>query len=136
MENRLRNLKKAMDRSTFSDLHFSGQHRKNILERINRQDESEETIQLAVMQLLVQDRTGFELMKLLRGRGIQRFEENEGFLYTLLHRFEQVGYLQSSWSLEAEAKYYQLTDKGRKALRRAEKKQTKKQLVLKERLEW
>ncbi|MDN3018347.1 PadR family transcriptional regulator [Paenibacillus sp. BSR1-1] len=136
MENRLRNLKKAMDRKTFSELTFSEEHRKNILEKIKRQDESEETILLAVMQLLAQDRTGFELTMLLRGRGIQKFEENEGFLYTLLHRLEQTGYLQSSWSLETEAKYYQLTDKGRKALRKAEKKQLKKQFVLKELLEW
>ncbi|MEH7333876.1 PadR family transcriptional regulator [Neobacillus drentensis] len=136
MENRLRNLKKAMDRKTFSELNFSEEHRKNILEKIKRQDESEETILLAVMQLLAQDRTGFELTKLLRGRGIQKFEENEGFLYTLLHRLEQTGYLQSSWCLETEAKYYQLTDKGRKALRKAEKKQSKKQFVLKELLEW
>ncbi|MGG1674811.1 PadR family transcriptional regulator [Neobacillus sp. NRS-1170] len=136
MENRLRNIKKVMDRTAFSELNFSEEHRKNILEKINRQDESEETILLAVMQLLAQDRTGFELTKLLRGRGIQKFEENEGFLYTLLHRLEQTGYLQSSWSLETEAKYYQLTDKGRKALRKAEKKQSKKQFVLKELLEW
>ncbi|WP_223589217.1 PadR family transcriptional regulator [Neobacillus bataviensis] len=136
MENRLRNLKKAMDRKTFSELNFSEEHRKNILEKIKRQDESEETILLAVLQLLAQDRTGFELTKLLRGRGIQKIEENEGFLYTLLHRLEQTGYLQSSWSVETEAKYYQLTDKGRKALRKAEKKQSKKQFVLKELLEW
>ncbi|MGG3468719.1 PadR family transcriptional regulator [Neobacillus pocheonensis] len=136
MDKRLRNLKKSMDRTAFSELHFSEQHRKTIHEKINKQDESEETVLVAVMQLLIQDRTGFEITKLLRGRGVQKFEENEGFLYTLLHRLEQAGYLQSSWSPEVKAKYYQLTDKGRKALRKAEKKQSKKQFILNELLEW
>lgn len=136
MEKRLRNLKEAMDRTAFSELNFSEQHRKTIREKINKQDESEETILLSVLQLLVQDRTGFELTELLRGRGIQKFESNEGFLYTLLHRLEQAGSLQSNWGDNKAAKYYQLTDKGRKALRKAEKKQSTKQFVLKELLEW
>jgi predicted transcriptional regulator len=131
MEDRLKNLKKAMDQRAFRQLNFTEQHRRNIHKKINQQVENDEDILLAVMQLLVHEKTGFELTKLLRGRGIRKFEDNEGFLYTLLHRLEHSGSIQSSWN-EAEVKYYQLTDKGRKVLRKAEKKQNKKQVVFKE----
>jgi len=131
VEDRLKNLKKAMDQRAFSQLNFTEKHRRNIREKINQQAENDEDILLAVMQLLVHEKTGFELTKLLRGRGIRKFEDNEGFLYTFLHRLEQSGSIQSSWT-EDETKYYQLTDKGRRVLRKAEKKQNKKQVVLKE----
>jgi len=126
MEDRLKNLKRAMDQRTFTQLNFTEQHRKNILGKIHQPADKDEDILLAVIQLLVHEKTGFELTKLLRGRGIQKFEDNEGFLYTILHRLEQTGCIQSSWT---EAKYYQLTDKGRKVLRKAEKRQVKRQVV-------
>lgn len=128
MEDRLKNLKRAMDQRAFTQLNFTEQHRRNILGKIHQPADDDEDILQAVMQLLVHEKTGFELTKLLRGRGIQKFEENEGFLYTLLHRLEQSGCIQSSWT-EAEAKYYQLTDKGRKVLRKAEKRKIKRQVV-------
>ena len=59
------------------------------------------------------EKSGYELMQLLRGRGIQKFEGDEGSLYTLLHRLEQNRFIQSSWD-HAGAKYYQLNDKGNK----------------------
>lgn len=131
MENRLKNLKKSMDNTTFTQLNFTEQHRTEIRKKINKQNESDEDIFLAVMQLLVHEKTGFELATYLRGRGIQKFEDNEGFLYTLLHRLEKKGCLKSNWD-ESEAKYYRLSDKGKKILRKAENTQTKKRLVLKE----
>ena len=76
------------------------------------------------------EKTGYELMQLLRGRGIQTFEGNEGSLYTLLHRLEQNRFIQSSWD-HAGAKYYQLNDKGNKMLRKAEKNATKARFILK-----
>ncbi len=81
---------------------------------INR-PKKEEDILLAVLQLLMNEKTGYELMQLLRGRGIQTFEGNEGSLYTLLHRLEQNRFIQSSWDHEG-AKYYRLNDKGNKML--------------------
>lgn len=131
MEDRLKNLKKSMDQRVFTQLNFTEKHRRKILGKINQQAENDEDILLAVMQLLIHEKTGFELVKLLRQRGIQKFEDNEGFLYSLLHQLEQSGSIQSSW-MEDEAKYYQLTDKGRKVLRKTEKKQSKKQVILKE----
>jgi hypothetical protein len=131
MEDRLKNLKKKMDKKTFANVKFSEDHQKEIHRRINQQEERDEDILLSVMQLLVQEKTGHELTGLLRGRGIQKFENNEGFLYTMLHRLEQTGCIETKWD-ESGAKYYWLKDKGRKLLSKAEQKRTNHALVLKE----
>ncbi|MED2015760.1 PadR family transcriptional regulator [Bacillus wiedmannii] len=130
MEDRLKGLRKSMENTTFKHLSFSDQHRKWVREKINASHEKEEDISLAILQLLSNEKTGYELSQLLRGRGIRKFEGNEGFLYTVLHRLEQNRFIQSSWDHEG-AKYYQLNDKGRKMLRKAEKNATKVQFILK-----
>ncbi|MDJ1475477.1 PadR family transcriptional regulator [Bacillus sp. LS15-K4] len=130
MEDRLKGLRKSMENTTFKHLSFSDQHRKRVHEKINASNEKEEDISLAILQLLSNEKTGYELSQLLRGRGIRKFEGNEGFLYTVLHRLEQNRFIQSSWDHEG-AKYYQLNDKGNKMLRKAEKNATKVQFILK-----
>ena len=130
MEDRLKGLRKSMENTTFKHLSFSDQHRNRVREKINVLNEKEEDISLAILQLLSNEKTGYELSQLLRGRGIRKFEGNEGFLYTVLHRLEQNRFIQSSWD-HAGAKYYQLNDKGRKMLRKAEKNTTKVQFILK-----
>lgn len=130
MEDRLKGLRKSMENTTFKHLSFSDQHRKRVHEKINQSYEKEEDILLAVLQLLTIEKTGYELVQLLRGRGIRKFEGNEGFLYTLLHRLEQNRFIQSSWD-HSGAKYYQLNDKGRKVLRKAEKNSIKARFILK-----
>ncbi|MEW4236305.1 PadR family transcriptional regulator [Bacillus thuringiensis] len=130
MEDRLKGLRKSMENTTFKHLSFSDQHRKRVREKINASNEKEEDISLVILQLLSNEKTGYELSQLLRGRGIRKFEGNEGFLYTVLHRLEQNRFIQSSWD-HAGAKYYQLNDKGRKMLRKAEKNATKVQFILK-----
>ncbi|KAA0764594.1 PadR family transcriptional regulator [Bacillus sp. SH5-2] len=130
MEDRLKGLRKSMENITFKHLSFSEQHRKRVREKINQSSEKEEDILLAVLQLLMNEKTGYELIQLLRGRGIQKFEGDEGSLYTLLHRLEQNRFIQSSWD-HAGAKYYQLNDKGNKMLRKAEKNATKARFILK-----
>lgn len=119
-----------MESTTFKHLSFSDQHQKRVREKINQSSEKEEDILLAVLQLLMNEKTGYELMQLLRGRGIQKFEGDEGSLYTVLHRLEQNRFIQSSWD-HAGAKYYQLNDKGNKMLRKAEKNATKARFILK-----
>ncbi|EMA6342259.1 PadR family transcriptional regulator [Bacillus cytotoxicus] len=131
MEERLKGLRKSMEKTTFKHLNFSDQHRKQVYEEINKPYENEEDIFLAVLQLLMNEKTGYELASLLRGRGIRKFEENEGFLYTLLHRLEQNRFIQSSWD-HSGAKYYQLNNKGRKILRKAEKDFVKTRFIWKE----
>ncbi|WP_219376054.1 PadR family transcriptional regulator [Bacillus mycoides] len=130
MEDRLKGLRKSMENTTFKHLSFSDQHRKQVREKINASNEKEEDISLAILQLLSHEKTGYELSQLLRGRGIRKFEGNEGFLYTVLHRLEQNRFIQSSFD-HAGVKYYQLNDKGRKMLRKAEKDSTKARFILK-----
>ncbi|PES31263.1 PadR family transcriptional regulator [Bacillus cereus] len=130
MEDQLKGLRKSMENTTFKHLSFFDQHRKRVREKINASNEKEEDISLVILQLLSNEKTGYELSQLLRGRGIRKFEGNEGFLYTVLHRLEQNRFIQSSWD-HAGAKYYQLNDKGRKMLRKAEKNATKVQFILK-----
>ncbi len=134
MENRLRNLRKTMKQISFNQLDFTDKHRKEIHQQINLQSENEEDVILAVFQLLVQEKTGYELSKKLRSRGIKKYDENEGLLYTLLHRLEQSGMLKTVWD-ESETKLYRLNDKGKKLLNKAENKQAKKRVILKGLLE-
>lgn len=134
MEERLKNIKKSMDRTTFSQLNFTEQHQKEIREKIYKQDEKEEDILLSILQLLVHEKTGFELAIHLRGRGIKKFEDNEGFLYILLHQLEQNLCIQASWD-ETEVKYYRLTDKGSRVLQKVTNRNKKKRFALKELLE-
>ncbi|GIN87464.1 PadR family transcriptional regulator [Heyndrickxia sporothermodurans] len=134
MDNRLEKLQKSMEGTIFNKLNFQEEHQKNVRERIQKLKESEKDIFLAVLQLLVQEKAGFELINLLRSRGFQKFDDNEGELYILLHRLEQKGYLKSRWE-KTDIKYYQLYHKGIRILNRLEKSQTKGLLALREILE-
>lgn len=131
MEERLKNLKKSMDRTTFSQLNFTEQHQKEIREKISKQDEKEEDILLAILHLLVHEKTGFELANLLRARGIKKFEDNEGSIYILLHKLEQNQWIQAYWN-ETEIKNYRITDKGSKLLKKAVKQKKNRSFILKE----
>jgi DNA-binding PadR family transcriptional regulator len=131
MEQRLKKLKKAMENTIFQDLSFTDKHREEVKAKArNLQLKSEEDVILAVLQLLVCEKTGFELNRSIIARGISNFEKNEGFLYALLHRLERKNYLQSSW--QESRKYYQLNDRGRKLLEQSEKKSAGRRTALKE----
>lgn len=135
MEDRLKSLHKSMKNSTFGQLEFTEQMQKEIRQKITKQIESEETILLSIMQLLIEEKTGYELAKLLRGRGIQTFEGQEGYLYIDLHQLEQADCLAIRWDGNGE-KYYQLSNAGKKKLRKAEKRLGQNQPFLKELLGW
>lgn len=115
MEDKLRNLKQSMKNSVFKDLAFSEKHQETIRRRTKQENVLE-----AILQLLATEKTGIELVQLLRARRITRFEEQEGMLYTMLHQLEQDSLLTSRW--EEQAKYYVLTQKGRKWLKKLEEK--------------
>lgn len=134
MEERLKKLRQVMKKKVFTQLEFTDQLKNSIHMEIRKQAENDEYIYLSVLQLLVQEKTGVVLIMHLRSRGIKKFEDNEGLLYSLLHRLEVNGLLVSKWE-ENEAKLYSLTDKGQKILRKAEKKYAVKQPYLKEILE-
>lgn len=129
MDDRLKKMKKTMDNTLFAQLDFTEQHRKKVHEKISKEYDSENDIFLAVLQLLVHEKSGYELAGLLRGRGIRKFEDNEGILYTYLHRLEQDGCLHSSWKA-SNIKHYCLSNKGRGLLRSSEKEDANKRFIL------
>ena len=134
MDKRLKNLRKTMDREVFAQLTFTEKHKKSIREKIKQETHSDEEILIAMMQLLVQEKTGYELVSLLQSRGILNFKENEGSLYIILHRLELKGVLTSSWQ-EDGAKFYQLNQKGRKLLKKVEEQPLSNHISFKEILE-
>jgi DNA-binding PadR family transcriptional regulator len=135
MEDRLKNFKKAMKRTVLQDLAFTEEHKNKIRRQINQLSiPSEEDVLLAIFQLLKEQRTGFELSRLLRARGIEKFENEEGFIYMSLHKFEHKGYLHTCWE-EPDVKYYQLSAKGLKLLKNFENEGYSKAYFLKEILE-
>lgn len=135
MDEQLKNLKRAMKKNLFNDLSFKDEHKNSVRQQIKKlQPTSDDEVLLAILQLLVKEKTGFELCRLVRARGIERFEKEEGLLYMFLHRFEQKGYIQAYWA-KADIKYYQLANKGRKLLAKAENKEDRGKTVLHELLE-
>ncbi len=135
MEDRLKNIKNTMKRTVLQDLNFTEKHKSSIRRQIDQlSSTSEEDILLAIFQLLKEKRTGFELSRLLRARGIEKFENEEGFLYMSLHKFEHKGYLHTYWE-EPDVKYYQLSTKGLKLLKNLQNEGNSKAYFLKEILE-
>ncbi|MFS8604336.1 PadR family transcriptional regulator [Priestia megaterium] len=134
MDKRLKNLRKTMNREVFAQLKFTESHKKSIREKIKQETHSDEEILIAMMQLLVQEKTGYELVSLLQSRGILNFKENEGSLYVILHRLELKGVLTSSWQ-EDGAKFYQLNQKGRKLLKKVAEQPLSNHISFKEILE-
>ncbi|MFF2445836.1 PadR family transcriptional regulator [Neobacillus sp. NPDC058068] len=128
MDNKLRNLKQSMKNSIFKELVFTEKHQ----EAINRRTKQENVIE-ASLQLLSTEKNGIELVQLLRARNIKRFEEQEGLIYTMLHQLEQDALLTSRW--DDQFKYYVLTQKGRKWLKKLEEKRSTEMPLLKKLIE-
>lgn len=118
MDDKLRNLKHSMKKTVFKDLVFTDKHQKAIQRTIKS-----ENVLIHLLQLLVTEKTGIELIKLLRARRVSKFEEQEGFLYTVLHQLEQDALLTSRWD-DDSSKYYVLNKKGLKVLKAIEKSKT------------
>ncbi|GKV70526.1 hypothetical protein NCCP2716_30240 [Sporosarcina sp. NCCP-2716] len=107
MEDRLRQLKKSMNRTLFKHTEFTEAHQ----EKIHRQLHEEHITEI-ILSLLTNPKSGMELTHLLHARGIQMILDNEGIVYTVLHDAEQRGWLAAIW--RNDRKYYQLTKLGTK----------------------
>ena len=116
----LNNLRKSMKKTTFKGLEFTDLHRHAVREKIE-QFVLVEDLQQVVLQLLTQQKTGYELTQLLHSRGVKGIEKSEGMLYVLLHQLEQDGQISAFWSDEGE-KYYILSKQGEKLLAQASPK--------------
>jgi DNA-binding PadR family transcriptional regulator len=116
MEERLKRLKNSMNQSVFKDVIFSEEQRSTIIKKIQHKKNPE----LDVLQLLQSKKTGFEISRALLSRGISNFANNEGMLYVLLHKLEAKELIVSEW-IDTQ-KFYQLTSKGSKQLKKFEEK--------------
>lgn len=85
MEDRLKGLRKSMENTTFKHLSFSDQHRKRVREKINASHEKEEDISLAILQLLSNEKTGYELSQLLRGERDSKNSKEMKVFYILYY---------------------------------------------------
>jgi hypothetical protein len=130
MERQLKGLKKAMEKTYMRKLEFSESMKKRIHKSIANESVSEQDMFINFLQLLVKERTGFELTRLLVARGIPKYEDEEGSIYAVLHEQEQAGIITASWGPSGEKKY-QLTDKGRRALEKSSRPAWKNGLSLK-----
>lgn len=109
MEERLKNLKKAMNQTAFKKLAFTTEHEQNIRKQLQPLP-----LKQLLLSMLIEAKSGIELTQLLHVRGIEQIVDNEGSVYALLHEAEQQGWLKVSWV--QGMKYYQLTKLGKNQL--------------------
>ena len=123
MDDRLKNLKKAMDRTAFFSTKFTEQHKENVQRQLNMDE-----LKRLILSLLFEAKSGIEITQLLHVRGIQDVINNEGIIYSILHEQESNGFVLANWT--DGVKRYELTKTGKKQLQ--QERQIK--LTLKERL--
>ncbi|WP_171050944.1 PadR family transcriptional regulator [Bacillus sp. BHET2] len=133
MEDRLKRLRSAMDRGSFQQMPFTEEKKRMINRGINCSRENDQDILVHILQLLQKEKNGHELLNNLRARGIKKYEERQGFLYTVLHKMEQDRMLESYW-VEGE-KRYMISKQGRKHLQHIEQGDHRKRYSFKGLLE-
>jgi DNA-binding PadR family transcriptional regulator len=77
------------------------------------------TILLLLSLLKEKDRYGYEIIRELEIRSDNTFQFKEGTLYPVLHKLENLGYVESYLSkgdAGRERRYYQITKRGKKQL--------------------
>ena len=109
MDDRLKNLKKAMDRTAFSSTKITEQHKENVQRQL-----SAEELKKVILSLLFEAKSGIEITQLLHVRGIHDVVNNEGMIYSILHEQESDGYVLANW--KEGVKRYELTKTGKKQL--------------------
>ena len=124
MEERLKNLKQAIDQTAFKKVVFTNEHQKSIQKQLQVLP-----LKQIILKMLAEAKSGVELTQLLHVRGVEQIVDNEGLIYAILHEAEQQRWLKASWI--DGVKYYQLTKLGNKQLQQ-EKVDVK--LSIKERL--
>lgn len=109
MEERLKNLKKAVDRTAFKQLEFTNKHQQQIRKQLQVLP-----LKQTILSMLTEAKSGIELTQQLHVRGVEQILDNEGLIYAILHEAEQQGWLTARW--QEGVKYYQLTKLGTKQL--------------------
>ncbi|KMY43992.1 hypothetical protein AC622_06780 [Bacillus sp. FJAT-27916] len=131
MDDQLKRLRKVMEKSAFHELNFSERMKSQVHKAIQKESMSEEELILHIFELLIQEKTGYELMKLLLARGVRKWEGEEGLLYTLLHEQELAGTIAASSNPSGE-RHYRLTNKGKRLLERKYKRLRQSRFSFKE----
>lgn len=112
MDERLKNLKKAVDQTAFQQVRFTAKHEEQIRKQLHASQLKE-----TILTMLAEAKSGVELTQMLHVLGVEQIVENEGFIYSILHEAEQQGLLVASWV--DGVKYYQLTKLGKKQLQQS-----------------
>jgi len=77
-------------------------------------------LELLVLRTLTrQSKHGYAIVKAIRERSADALQVEEGSLYPALHRMERHGWIAAEWGVSdtgRRAKFYALTDDGRKRL--------------------
>lgn len=123
MDDRLKNLKKAMDCTAFSSTKFIEQHKQHV-----QRQSSVDELKKVILSLLFEAKSGIEITQLLHVRGVRDVINNEGMIYSILHEQENEGIVLASWN--DGVKCYVLTKAGKKQLQQ----EGQVKLTLKERL--
>jgi DNA-binding PadR family transcriptional regulator len=125
VEERLKNLKKAVDQTVFTKVEFKTKHRQQIHKQLQVLP-----LQQTILSMLTESKSGTEIAQMLHVRGVEQIVHNEGMIYSILHEAEQHGWLSARW--ESGVKYYQLTNLGKKQLQQddAHEKRSLKELLL------
>lgn len=109
MDERLKNLKKALDRTAFSSTKFTEKNKVNVQRQLNAHE-----LKMIILSLLFEAKSGIEITQLLHVRGIRDVVNNEGMIYSILHEQESDGFIISKWT--DGVKRYELTRNGKKLL--------------------
>ncbi|MFD4932010.1 PadR family transcriptional regulator [Peribacillus butanolivorans] len=129
MEDKLNKLNRAMKRTVFADVKFTDKQKTAIKQRLVQAKESDEEVMIAIFRILQEEQSGYQIMSSLIRRGIEKFTEQEGILYTMLHDLEQRGFIEAKWE-QTEKKSYCLSNKGRRMLAKSESKQNAGSYIL------
>lgn len=132
MESKLRNIKRAMKQSVMQNVQFDDQLKSRIRQQALQSSNQGEHVRLAILQLLQNELSGFELGKMLRARGITAFVNLQGDLYVQLHELEAKELIMSQWN-ETETgktKVYIISTKGKRLLENIDMKAASKLISL------
>ena len=124
VEERLKQLKKAIDQTAFKNVEFTNNHQQNVHKQLQVLP-----LKQMVLSMLAEAKSGVELTQMLHVRCAEQIVNNEGLVYSVLHEAGQQGWLRSSWM--DGVKYYKLTSLGKKQV---QKESVNVKLSIKDRL--
>ncbi|WP_078380372.1 helix-turn-helix transcriptional regulator [Sutcliffiella halmapala] len=137
MNDPLKGLKKAMNKTVFRDMRFSEKQQENILNSVG--DELEANIEFQILKSLeAEAKAGFSIYKYLQQHaGREVLNEQEGKLYILLHQLEKRKLIRSMWldNIDFPTKFYDLEKKGKDYIRVCEK-EIQQKVKTNVKLEW